>query len=152
MKYPFAVQQTENNYAASALGFPALATAQDYFKLERLMSEQLALMLFEAQRVGDALEPPAELDLSDYEGEEVKVVYVSPAPMNPVSLELEEAIRRSGLTQKEVAKRAKTSEAAVSRLTNPFYFGHSVGILRRVAEALGERLEVRFSPALEEAA
>lgn len=147
MSYPFAVQQTANNYAASALGLPALATAPDYFKLERLMSEQLALMLHDAEQAGEKLEPPAEgadatsskLDLSDYEGEEVKVVYVSPAPMNPVSLELEAAIERSGLTQREVAKRVKTSEAAVSRLTNPFYFGHSVGMLRRVAEALGEQ-------------
>ena len=151
MKYPFAVQQTSNNYAASALGFPTLATAKDFFKLEQLMAEQLALTLYEAELSGETLEPPSELDLSDFEGEEVKVVYVSPAPMNPVSLELEAAIERSGLTQKEVARRAQTSEAAVSRLTNPFYFGHSVSMLRRVATVLGEQLEVRFSPATQEA-
>ena len=151
VSFPFAVQQTNNNYAASALGFPTLATATDYFKLERLMSEQLALALYEAQQAGETLEPPKELDLSDFEGEEVKVVYVSPAPMNPVSLELEAAVERSGLSQKEVASRVKTSEAAISRLTNPFYFGHSVGMLRRVAQALGEQLEVKLNPATQEA-
>lgn len=73
------------------------------------------------------------------------VMFVEPAPVNPVSLEVAEAIRASGLTQKEVARRMGTTQSAVSRLADPFYWGHSVESLRRLSEALGATLELRVS-------
>ncbi len=66
-----------------------------------------------------------------------------PGTANPVSEELERAIRAAGLTQAEVARRMGVSTAAVSRLLNPSYNGHSISSLRKVAEVLGAELVVQ---------
>ena len=45
--------------------------------------------------------------------------------------------RDAGLSQKELAKRVGTSQQQISRLESPSYEGHSLSMIRRVAEALG---------------
>lgn len=50
----------------------------------------------------------------------------------------------SGLTQRELAELVGTTHTAISRLENDDYEGHSLAMLRRVAAALGRRVEVRF--------
>lgn len=65
---------------------------------------------------------------------------------DPVSLAVAEAVRSSGLTQARVAELMGTAQPNVARLARPEYHGHSVATLRRLAEALGMRLEVRFVP------
>jgi antitoxin HicB len=145
MKYPFFMQKTERNYAATAVQFPTLATHTDRSELERLMAEGLALQLHDYTERGEQAPAPLaekELDLSDYEGEDVEVVWVEPAKLNPVSLELDRAIRAAGLSEAEVARRTGTSRAAMTRVTNPFYWGHSLNTLRKLADALGVQLEV----------
>ncbi len=52
----------------------------------------------------------------------------------------------AGLTQKELAKLVGTKSSAISRLENDDYEGHSLAMLRRIAAALGKRVEVRFLP------
>ena len=54
---------------------------------------------------------------------------------------------KAGLTQLELAKRVGTSKSAISRLEDADYEGHSLSMLRRIAEALDKRLEIRFLPA-----
>jgi predicted XRE-type DNA-binding protein len=148
MKYPFFLQRTSNNYTATPVQFPGLATSEDRDVLERLMAEQLALHLHECQQCGE--QPPAplgqhEIDFSDFEGEEAEVVYVEPAPLSEISLQLARALERSGLTQAEVARRMGTSRSAVNRLIDPFYFGHSISTMQRFAEALGTQLVIDFA-------
>jgi len=53
---------------------------------------------------------------------------------------------RAGLSQKELAKLLKTSQQQISRLESPGYEGHSLSMLRRVAEALHARVRVVFEP------
>lgn len=53
----------------------------------------------------------------------------------------------AGLTQSDVAKLAGTTQSAIARLEDADYEGHSLSMLRRVAKALGHRVEVRFVPA-----
>ena len=65
--------------------------------------------------------------------------------MNPVSLEIEQALSAAGLSQAELARRIGSSRSAVSRLINPFYWGHSLDVLRRVADALNAQLQVKFT-------
>jgi transcriptional regulator with XRE-family HTH domain len=50
----------------------------------------------------------------------------------------------ANLTQRELAKRVGTTASVISRLEDADYEGHSLSMLRRVAEALGRRVEVRF--------
>jgi transcriptional regulator with XRE-family HTH domain len=64
-----------------------------------------------------------------------------------VALQLTALRRRAGLSQKELARRLKTSQQQISRLESPGYEGHSLATLRRVADALSARLRVVFEPA-----
>jgi DNA-binding XRE family transcriptional regulator len=50
----------------------------------------------------------------------------------------------AGLTQKELAKLVGTTPSVISRLEDADYEGHSMAMLRRIAAALGKRVEIRF--------
>jgi hypothetical protein len=39
-----------------------------------------------------------------------------------------------------------TTESVISRLEDADYTGHSLSMLRRIADALGKRVEIRFVP------
>lgn len=52
----------------------------------------------------------------------------------------------AGLTQRELADLVGTSYSNISRLESATYRGHSLSMLRRIAEALGHQVEVRFVP------
>ncbi len=54
---------------------------------------------------------------------------------------------KAGLSQRELAKRVGTSASAICRLEDADYEGHSLFMLKRIAEALDRRLEIRFVPA-----
>ena len=53
----------------------------------------------------------------------------------------------AGLTQQELAARVGTTKSAISRLEDADYEGHSLSMLKRIAEALNKRIEIRFLPA-----
>ncbi len=53
----------------------------------------------------------------------------------------------AGLTQMELAEHIGTSHSVISRLEDDGYEGHSLNLLRRIAEAFGKKVEVRFVPA-----
>jgi DNA-binding XRE family transcriptional regulator len=54
--------------------------------------------------------------------------------------------KEAGLTQRELAELVGTQDSVVSRLENDDYRGHSLSMLRRIAAALGKRVEIRFVP------
>jgi ribosome-binding protein aMBF1 (putative translation factor) len=53
---------------------------------------------------------------------------------------------RSGakMTQQALAERVGTTASVISRLEDADYTGHSLAMLRRIAAALGRRVEIRF--------
>jgi ribosome-binding protein aMBF1 (putative translation factor) len=51
---------------------------------------------------------------------------------------------KAGLTQKDLAKMIGTTPSVISRLEDADYQGHSLAMLRRIAEAMGKRVEIRF--------
>jgi len=53
---------------------------------------------------------------------------------------------KTGLSQKELAKKVGTSQQQISRLESPSYEGHSLSMLRRVADALGAIVRVEIEP------
>jgi ribosome-binding protein aMBF1 (putative translation factor) len=52
----------------------------------------------------------------------------------------------AGLTQRQLAKRVGTTASVICRLEDADYEGHSLAMLRRIADALGKRIEIRFLP------
>jgi len=59
-----------------------------------------------------------------------------------VALQLAALREKAGLSQKELAQRVGTSQQQISRLESTSYEGHSLSMLRRVAEALGAKVYI----------
>ena len=53
---------------------------------------------------------------------------------------------QAGLSQKELAQLVGTTQSVVSRLEDADYNGHSLAMLRRIAAALHQRVQVQFVP------
>ena len=52
----------------------------------------------------------------------------------------------ANLTQTQLAKLVGTTASVISRLEDADYAGHSLAMLRRIAAALNQRVEIRFVP------
>lgn len=63
-----------------------------------------------------------------------------------VALQIAVLREKAGLSQRDLAKLLGTSQQQISRLESPGYEGHSLSMLRRVAEALHSRVRVVFEP------
>ncbi len=63
-----------------------------------------------------------------------------------VALQIAALREQAGLSQRDLAKLLGTSQQQISRLESPGYEGHSLSMLRRVAEALHARVRVVFEP------
>ena len=61
-----------------------------------------------------------------------------------IAIQLAQLRRRTGLSQKELAKRVGTSQQQISRLESPSYERHTLSMLRRVAEVLGAKVRVEI--------
>jgi transcriptional regulator with XRE-family HTH domain len=59
-----------------------------------------------------------------------------------VALKLAALRKEAGLSQKELALKVGTSQQQISRLESPSYEGHSLSMLRRIAEVLGATVHV----------
>ena len=150
MTYPFILEKEGRTYAAIAAQFPALATSTSRKDVLERASRALAVYLFEQHLSEHSVPKPLthdQLDLSDFANSNYEIVDIEPLPTNPCSLELAKMIDASGLTQSEIAKRMATTQSVISRLTDPFYFGHTVKSIERLAHVLGRDLELRFPKA-----
>ena len=63
-----------------------------------------------------------------------------------VALQIATLREQAGLSQKDLAKLLKTSQQQISRLESPGYEGHSLSMLRRVADALHAKVRVILEP------
>jgi transcriptional regulator with XRE-family HTH domain len=59
-----------------------------------------------------------------------------------VALQIAALREQAGLTQRDLARKLKTSQQQISRLESPDYEGHSLSMLRRVAKVLHARVRV----------
>ncbi|MDO9559921.1 MAG: helix-turn-helix domain-containing protein, partial [Syntrophales bacterium] len=62
-----------------------------------------------------------------------------------VALKLVLLRKESGLSQKELAQQAGTTQQQISRLESPSYEGHSLSMLRRVAAVLGATVRIELN-------
>lgn len=86
----------------------------------------------------DRRHPPRGTDL------EVRAAFSEAVEVAEMICQLRE---EAGLTQRELAKLVGTTASTICRLEDADYEGHSMSMLRRVAHAVGKRVEVRFVPA-----
>src|SRR5436190_828942 len=63
-----------------------------------------------------------------------------------VALQIVALREKAGLSQKDLARKLKTSQQNISRLESFSYEGHSLTMLRRVAEVLGAKVQVSLVP------
>jgi transcriptional regulator with XRE-family HTH domain len=63
-----------------------------------------------------------------------------------VAMQIAQLREQAGLSQKELARKLHTSQQQISRLESPSYEGHSLSMLRRVAEVLGATVRVTLAP------
>jgi transcriptional regulator with XRE-family HTH domain len=59
---------------------------------------------------------------------------------------LYDARKAAGLTQKELAQRIDTSQSVVARLEDADYKGHSLSMLRRIADTLDLTVDISLKP------
>lgn len=57
-----------------------------------------------------------------------------------------EARHAAGLTQRQLADLVGTTQSVIARLESDDYDGHSLAMLRRIADATGFAIEVRLVP------
>ena len=63
-----------------------------------------------------------------------------------IAREIRELRAKAGLTQAQLGKLVGTTASVICRLEDADYEGHSLAMLRRVATALNQRVEIRFVP------
>jgi DNA-binding XRE family transcriptional regulator len=77
-------------------------------------------------------------------------VRIAEFEQNLVNMEVAQRIydlrTKAGLTQRELAKKVGTTASAICRLEDADYEGHSLSMMKRIAEALNKRVEIRFVP------
>jgi DNA-binding XRE family transcriptional regulator len=61
-----------------------------------------------------------------------------------IAMEIYALRTKAALTQAQLAEKVGTSRSVISRLEDADYEGHSLALLRRIAAALGRRVDVRF--------
>jgi ribosome-binding protein aMBF1 (putative translation factor) len=59
---------------------------------------------------------------------------------------IHDARTAAGLTQRQLAELVGTKQSVIARLEDADYEGHSLSMLKRVADAVGKRLEIRLAP------
>ena len=63
-----------------------------------------------------------------------------------VALQIAALREKAGLSQRDLARKLHTSQQQISRLESPSYEGHSLSMLRRVANVLGATVRVTLAP------
>jgi len=93
-------------------------------------------------KTSDALKIIDGLTADDFEMENL----IREASLNAIVAQLiYEARTARGLTQKQLADRVGTKQSAIARLEDADYDGHSLSMLQKIAGALNQKVEIKFS-------
>ncbi|MFN7542461.1 MAG: helix-turn-helix transcriptional regulator [Acidobacteriota bacterium] len=80
-----------------------------------------------------------------YEGKPARLKDLEEARANEeIARKIHELRAAAGITQTQLAKLIGTSTSVICRLEDADYEGHSLAMLRRIAGALNQRVEIRF--------
>lgn len=83
--------------------------------------------------LAEELKDPEFKKLYEEEGRKLNLAY-----------KIVKARHKAGLTQKALAKKIHTSQAAIARIERGDYLGYSLRTLEKVALATGAHLEIQF--------
>jgi DNA-binding XRE family transcriptional regulator len=82
-----------------------------------------------------------------YEGKPARLKSLEEARANEeIARKIHELRAAAGLTQTQLAKLIGATASVVCRLEDADYEGHSLAMVRRIAGALHQRVEIRFVP------
>ena len=82
-----------------------------------------------------------------YEGKPARVKNLEEARANAeIARKIQELRATAYLTQTQLARLIGTTASVICRLEDADYEGHSLAMLRRIAGALNQRVEIRFVP------
>ena len=82
-----------------------------------------------------------------YEGQPARLKNLEEARANEeIARKIQELRASAALTQTQLAKLVGTTASVICRLEDADYEGHSLAMLRRIAGALNQRVEIRFVP------
>ena len=82
-----------------------------------------------------------------YEGKPARPKNLEEARANEeIARNIYELRAAAALTQSQLAKLIGTTASVICRLEDADYEGHSLAMLRRIAGALNQRVEIRFIP------
>ena len=82
-----------------------------------------------------------------YEGKPDRIATLEEARADDeVARKIYQLRTQAGLSQRELAKLVGTTASVICRLEDADYEGHSLAMLRRIAGALNQRVEIRFVP------
>ena len=82
-----------------------------------------------------------------YEGKPARLKNLEEARANEeIARKIQELRAAAALTQTQLARMIGTTASVICRLEDADYEGHSLAMLRRIAGALNQRVEIRFIP------
>ena len=82
-----------------------------------------------------------------YEGRPERLKALEEARANEeIARKIRDLRAKAGLTQSQLGKLVGTTASVICRLEDADYEGHSLTMLRRIAAALDQRVEIRFVP------
>ena len=82
-----------------------------------------------------------------YEGRPDRIAELEEAKAtDAVARQIYELRTKAKLTQRQLAKLVGTTASVICLLEDADYQGHSLSMLRRIAQALNRRVEIRFVP------
>ena len=82
-----------------------------------------------------------------YEGKPARLKNLEEARANEeIARNIHELRAAAALTQAQLGKLIGTTASVICRLEDADYEGHSLAMLRRIAGALNQRVEIRFVP------
>ena len=82
-----------------------------------------------------------------YEGNPARMKNLEEARASEeIARKIQELRAAAALTQTQLARLIGTTASVVCRLEDADYEGHSLAMLRRIAGALNQRVEIRFRP------
>lgn len=147
LMYTAVVRNNGKNWSGFFPDLPGTAaTGGDKEQLILRLSEVLALHLMDMRE--DSEDIPAPKNYSDValakrypDSESVQIVE---ALVNPVSLEIGRVISETGKSLRQLEEEKGIGYSVLSRLQDPFYWGHSLKSLMAFADAFGVKPHIEF--------